>query len=192
MAWGNGAPRGFPSDISDLLDPSELPQYQPQWIGAGAWSPLSTNTHQSLTDQEFTGAGDIVFNTIRFDFNSSDEWFFITTPPKNWISEKITFIPHFLVVDSLSTPQTMEWELGLEYMPDGFLPNVTTTWHNASSIKIAGSSTVPQYIIGTESSELSILGSPTDAGALALRMRRGNDAESDPLYFVGLYLNYVV
>ena len=191
MGFGNGAPRGFPTPDTGLL-PADLPQYQPQWIAAGAWSPLNANVYQSITDQEFTAAGDIVYTTLRFDLGSSDEWFFISTPPKNWTSQKITFIPNFLVVDALGTPASMIWDLGIEYMRDVFLPGVNTTWQTITSSKTAGVATVPQYFIGPESAELTINNSPTDAGALALRLKRGSDVESDSLYFVGLYLNYVV
>ena len=164
---------------------------QPQWIAAGAFSPKSTNSYLLPTDIEYTGAGDIVYNTLRYDKGTTDEWFFVTTPPVNWDTGKIKFIPHYLVVDALGTPGSMIFELGVEYMADGFLPNVTTAWQTITSTKTAGSSTVPQYIIGTESSELTLTGSPASSGAIALRMKRGNDVESDPLYFVGLYLKYV-
>ena len=187
MGWGGVGRRGWP----DVLDNNVSANQQPQWIGAGAWEPLSTNTYLLTTPQEFTGAGDIAFTTLRFNKGSSDEWFCTVAPPVNWTSEKLKFIPHYLVVDSLGTPQSMIFELGAEYMPDGFLPNVTTAWQNMSSDKTPGSATIPQYIIGTESAELTVSGSPSSTGAVGLRLRRGTDVESDPLYFVGLKLIYV-
>lgn len=182
---------GTRDNASGAITPAELPALQPQWIGAGAWEPLSTNTELVTTPQEFTGAGDIAYTTIKFIKTSTDEWFFITTPPVGWTSGKIKFIPHYLVVDSLDTPQTMIFELGAEFMADEFLPNVTTAFQTVTSTKTAGIATVPQYVIGTESAELTLTGNPAASGAIALRMKRGSDAESDPLYFVGCFLEYV-
>ena len=172
-------------------DPNVPAAVQPQWIAAGAWEPLSGNTETDTEPEEFTGAHDVVFTTIKYGDGTSDAWNFITTPPVGWTSGKITFIPHYLVVDNLGTPSSMIFELGCEFMADQFLPNVTTAFQTITSTKTAGISTVPQYIIGTESGELTLTGSPAASGAIALRLKRGSDVESDPLYFVGLYLKYV-
>ena len=140
---------------------------------------------------EYTGADDIVYNTIRFDLSTADQWHFTTVPPIGWTSGKIKFIPHYVVHDTLGTPQNMIFELGAEFMQDSFLPNATTAFQTVTSTKIAAVSAVPQYIIGTESAELTLSGTPADTGAIALRMKRGSDSESDPLYFVGIKLMFV-
>ena len=188
MSWGNGAPRGWPG--AGGSGDNVLSDQQPQWIVAGAWSPLDSNTYKLPVDQEFVSAGDIVYNTLRYDLASTDEWFFTAVPPVNWTSGKITFIPHYLVVDALGTPASMILELGIDAMPDEFDPDVDTTWQTITSTKTSGSSTVPQYVIGTESAELTITGG-LSSSALGLRLKRGSDVESDPLYFVGLFLKYV-
>ena len=66
MAFGNGSPRGWPAPDTGLL-PGDLPEYQPQMIGAGAFEPLSSNVHLYTTPQEFTGADSIVFTCIEFE-----------------------------------------------------------------------------------------------------------------------------
>lgn len=189
MPWKMGR-KGWPG-AGAAFNPASLPAYLPQWIPAGAWVPLSTNTYKGTTDLEYTGANNIVFNSLRFDLGTSDQWHFVTLPPLNWTTGKITFIPHYIVHDSLGTPQNMVFELGAEFIQDGFLPDATTAFQTITSTKIAGVSTVPQYIIGTESAELTLTGSPADTGAIALRMKRGSDSESDPLYFTGVKLLFV-
>lgn len=181
--------RGWP--IAGGISPAGLVPYLPQWIAAGAWEPKSNNTYLNTVPLEFTAAEDIVFTSIKYDSGSNDEWFFTTIPPIGWTSSKIKFIPHYIVIDSLGTPQTMIFELGAEFILDQFLPDVTTAWQVITSTKTAGIATVPQYIIGTESAELTLTGTPTDSGAIGMRMKRGADAESDPLYFVGAKLMFI-
>lgn len=175
-------------NLSILAVPPEL---QPQWIGAGAWAPRDSNTYLNYTALDFTGSEQVIYNTIRYDSGTSDGWFFTTIPPTGWTSGKIKFIPHYIAQDALGTPGTMIFELGGEYMADEFDPDTDVTWQNITSTKTAGSATVPQYIIGTESAELILGGSPAASGALALRLKRLTDTESDPLYIVGIKLIFV-
>lgn len=187
MAFGNGAPRGWPTAG---IVPGDLPAYQPQWIGAGAWEPLSTNTEQATTPIERTAGHDAVWTTLKFDFETSDQWHFQTIPPVTWTSGKIAFIPHFIIIDDIATPGTIIFELGAEFMADEF--NIDAmAFQTITSTDTPSGDIDPAYFIGPQSSDLTLTGSPAATGSINLRLKRNTDTESDPVYFVGLKLLFI-
>lgn len=191
MSWGNGAPRGWPLNFSipaDYLTESELPEFQPQRLNAGAFRPLSTNTNTDTEDIERTAGDDTVFNTIKFDHNTTDQWFVNTQPPIGWTGGKITFIPRYIILDDVGTPDTIQWNLGVESMADEH--NIDAMSFQTISSADTPADVEPAFYIGPESSELTITGAAATSD-LCLRISRQTGGESDAAYFVGLLLKFV-
>lgn len=162
-----------------------------QILLAGAFKPLSTNTNTTFTDKEITVGDDVIYNTIDFPLGSSDKWCCPTFIPTGWTSEKIKFISHFIISDTISLPGAWIFDLDVEYLTNEFQLN-TMSYQTISTPSLdAVSTSIPLYYVTAESSELTISGSPTDVGALSLRIGRGADTESNSAFFVGLKLMFV-
>lgn len=162
-----------------------------QIILAGAFKPLSSNTNTSFTDKEVTAGDDVIYNTIDFPLGSSDKWCCPTFIPTGWTSEKIKFIAHFIITDTISLPGAWVFDLDVDYLTNEFQLNTMSYQTVSTPILDAVSTSIPLYYVTAESSELTISGSPTDVGALSLRIGRGTDTESNSAFFVGLKLMFV-
>ena len=185
MAFGNGAPRGWPDNSDDNVSANQ----QPQWIPAGAWEPLSTNTISAAAPLEFTTGDDAAITCLQYNFGTSDSWFFVTAPPVNWTGSKVKFIAHYIVDDEIGTPGTVIWQLGADRYTNNFDLD-TISFSTVNLTDTLPDANIPKYRITAESSELTVTGA-TATEAIQLRLKRGTDTESDPVYFVGLKLLFV-
>jgi len=181
---GSGPNRGWPGTGGNV-DADQ----QPQWIPAGAWEPLSTNTISEAAPLEFTVGADAAITAIEFPFGTSDEWFFITVPPVNWTGSIVQFIPHYIIEDEIGTPGTVIWTLGGERYTNNFDLD-TIAYNTVNLTDTLPDANIPKYRIPAKSGNLTITGATADE-ALQLRLTRGTDTESDPAYFVGMKLLFV-
>lgn len=180
----SGFPPGGSGGSGITGDPDQI-------IPAGAFTPLSTNTNKVFSSIELTGGDDLVFNCISYPLGTSDQWHVSTLPPAGWTSGKLKFIAHYIVIDNISIPGNYIWDLGCEFLPDEFNLDSAAFQVISTPADVAPGSVEPYYFITAQSAELTLTGSPTDAGAIALRLKRGSDTESDPAYFVKLKLSFV-
>lgn len=162
---------------------------QPQWISAGAFEPLTTNTYTVPVPVQRTAGDDVAFTCLKFDDPSTDEWFYVTRPPKGWTSGKIKFTPHYIIIDDVGTPGTIIWTLGVEMMADLF--NIDAmSFQTIDSTDNTLTDTEPFYAIGPTSAELTV-STAAAASGMCLRIKRTTGTESDPAYFVGMFLEFV-
>ena len=194
MAWGNGAPRGWPNVG---LAPGDLPEYMPQWLPAGVWEADPANSISSLVNRPY-GAGPnntySIYPTISFPAVwqvSAQYWYFTAVPPLNWTSTKLKFQVHFIVEDTISLPGGYRFSLGVRRQQD-----VSAT----SGAKTIGSvdynladANVPRYRITAQSAEITLASAASGEGILC-ELTRGTNLtsdESDEAYVVGVVLYYV-
>lgn len=180
-----GKPCGFSLGGDGLLSADQ----QPEWIAAGAWVPLSTNTYINRVDKEYTVGDDTAIKCIRYDKGTDDQWHVVTKPAINWSSGQVKFLVDYIIEDEIGTPGTVVWQLGVEYYNNNFDLD-TITYQTISITDNVPDANIPKYRITSESSALAVTGG-TSAGSLQLRLKRGNDTESDAVYFVGLRLAFV-
>lgn len=194
MAWGNGAPRGWPDGG---LTPGSLPEYLPQWIPAGAWTSDPANSQNALVTKPYgSGPGSTynIYTCINFPQISQDAaqyWYYTTAPPIGWASNQIKFKIHFLVEDTISLPGAYRFTLGGRRQNDPSVPSGAKTTGNVDYT--LSDSNIPRYRLTALSSAITIASAVAGEG-LALELTRGTAAandESDPAYIIGMELHWV-
>lgn len=183
LGWGE-------QDTNTGILPSELPALQPQWIPAGAFTPLSGNTNTTFNQEEFTVADDIRITTIEFLFGTTDKWFVVTKPPVNWTSAQIKFIADYIVTAAIAPAAgTVVWTLGADVFDANSDPDAVS-FDEVTITDTLPDTTIPKYRITAESAALTVTGG-TDSDSLILQIRRAAGTESDEVNLVGLKILYV-
>lgn len=190
MAWGNGAPRGWPATVTS-------PTYtlNPAWLPAWKWVPDPANSQNAIVNKNY-GAGPnntySIYRTINFPMVAQDAaqyWYYTIAVPRIWTSTILRFCVHFIVEDTISLPGVYRFGLGARRQQDVSAVSGAKTLQ-AIDYTLADTN-IPRYRITNWSGALNVAGATYDE-ALLLELQRGvptND-ESDSAYVVGVNLRW--